>query len=450
MNRVFSLSFDELVELTLQNNTEILSAQNSYDTACLSLQTLNGAYAPQVSFSSSTTLPDEYKWDTTPDYFSSSITYSQPIPGGMTINLTGGASFNAADILEERFLSQNPDISISLSQSLLPYWVQGKLKNPVNLTANQQKEYYYNQLLYTKKTVLQNLVQNYIYAAIYKKQIQIYKNLITLLEEQKELSKQLLKTGATNQAKITELQSSKLSYQQDLISAQLNFFNCLQNMKTICGNDFELDISMYEKMSFPSLDHLINEILLITNNISDPLEKSYRLKIEILETNRTLEKQSSAPTLSFSIQPTWSFELKKQNEWKDAWKDLDSPSSWTAMISVDLSPLLSASVNKKKKQYELNYETAENIYNAYITQKSFLLEQYKSILDEYKAQLKEITNLYNTECLELQDLETQYIIGAISKLDFDSVKVRVENCGLNVEIIEFYVWLYEFLYNTNL
>ena len=51
---------------------------------------------------------------------------------------------------------------------------------------------------------------------------------------------------------------------------------------------------------------------------------------------------------------------------------------------------------------------------------------------------------------ELKDLESQFSAGAISELDFDSVKVRVENCKLNIEIIEVYVWLYEVLCEINL
>lgn len=230
----FSHSLNELIEITLQNNSDIIAAQNSYDCAILSLKTLNGVYAPQISFSSSSTLPDKYKWDTTPDYFSSTIIYSQPLPGGTSIGITGGTSFTSKDILEERYISQNPNISFSLSQSLLPFWIQGKLKNPEKLSASQQKEYCYYQLLYTKKNVLQNLVQNYINTLIYEKKIQSYENSILLIDKQIEVSKELMNLGATNQAKITELQSSKWNYQQDLLSVQSIFSGYVQNLKTIC------------------------------------------------------------------------------------------------------------------------------------------------------------------------------------------------------------------------
>lgn len=447
--KTFALSFDELIQLTLQNNTDILSAQNSYDQACLSLKTLNGAYAPQVSLSSSATLPDEYKWNSTPDYFSSSITYSQPLPGGTTLGSTGSFTFNSLDILEERYISQNPSLSFSLTQSLFPFWVQGKIKNPAKLSAKQQKDYYYNQLLYTKKTVLQNLLQNYIYAAVYKKQIQIYENSIYLLDKQIEISNQLLKTGAINLVRITELQSSKWSYQQDLMSAKSSYISYIQNLKTICGTEFENDILSLENKLLPGLDDFTKGLLLITDNIVDPLEESYKLKIELLKTNHTLEKQASAPTLSLSVQPSWSFDPKKHDEWKDAWKDASSPSSWSATIGVNLSPLFLASISKKEQQYELSYQVTENSLNAYITQKEFVLQQYKSILDNYTIQLEEISKLYDTGSAELKDLESQFAAGAISELDFDSVKVRVENSRLNMEIMELYVWLYEILCNIN-
>ena len=448
--KTFSLSFDDLIELTLQNNTDILSAQNAYDSACLSLKTLNGTYAPQVSLSSSATLPDEYKWNLTPDYFSSSIIYSQPLPGGTTLGFTGSFTFNSLDILDERYISQNPSLSFSLTQSLFPFWVQGKIKDPAKLSTKQQKDYYYNQLLYTKKTVLQNLIQNYIYAAVYQKQIQIYQNSIYLLDKQIETSNQLRKTGAVNQARITELQNSKWSYQQDLMSAKSSYISYIQNLKTICGTAFENDSLSLENKKLPERDDFYKRIFLITDNIVDPLEESYKLKIELLKTNHTLEKQSLAPTLSLSVQPSWSLDSKKQDEWKEAWKDLSSPSSWSATIGVNLSPLLSALVGKKEQQFKINYQATENSFKAYITQKTFVLQQYKTILDNYKKQFEDISKLYDTGSAELKDLESQFSAGAISELDFDSVKVRVENCGINMEIIEMYVWLYEVLWNINL
>ena len=157
----------------------------------------------------------------------------------------------------------------------------------------------------------------------------------------------------------------------------------------------------------------------------------------MLSINRCLEKQNSAPIVSISIQPSWNLELQKENEWLDAWKNLNSPSNWSATVKQD------------KKQYKFNYDSLVNSFIAYEKQKEFILHQYQNLYEQYQKQLVEITNLYNESFIELTDMEKQYTTGAISKIDYDSIKFRVENCNLNMEINELYVWLYDFLIKIN-
>ena len=44
----------------------------------------------------------------------------------------------------------------------------------------------------------------------------------------------------------------------------------------------------------------------------DPLEETYKIKLEILQAERILERQNSTPTINFSIQPNWTLETTKQ------------------------------------------------------------------------------------------------------------------------------------------
>ena len=92
---IFSLSFSELVESALQNNSDISTAQSDYDAALLSAKTLDGSFAPGFSFSSASAIPKNYDWNTNPDYFSTYVTYTQLLPGGTTISATGTYSFNS-------------------------------------------------------------------------------------------------------------------------------------------------------------------------------------------------------------------------------------------------------------------------------------------------------------------------------------------------------------------
>ena len=449
MKKLYAQTIVELTNIALENNTEIISAYKTYESMMLSSKTMDGAFSPQVSFSSSTKFPGEFSWNTSPDYLSSSVSYIQPLPGGTTISISGETSIKKECINNEYYLSQNPNVSISLQQSLLPFWGQGKLKDPIIENKDLQKQYYYNQLLNTKKNILINLAQNFIYSLIYQKQIQISQNSLILINEQIEAVKQLKSTGASSQSKITELLNNKWSSQQDLVNIKANFESSIQSLKTLCNcNLNNISINQLDNIII-STDDFINLIQEATGNSLDFVEENYQLKLKMLSINRCLEKQNSAPIVSISIQPSWNLELQKENEWLDAWKNLNSPSNWSATVGINLSPLISATVKQDKKQYKFNYDSLVNSFIAYEKQKEFILHQYQNLYEQYQKQLVEITNLYNESLIELTDMEKQYTTGAISKIDYDSIKFRVENCNLNMEINELYVWLYDFLIKIN-
>ena len=474
-----SFSLSGFINSALQNNSDIASAQSNYESAVLSSKTLDGTFAPGISFSSSTNLSKDYDWDTSPDYFSTYVTYSQPLPGGTTISATGTYSFtstttfsattatttDAGNLTAQRYISQNPNISFTLSQSLLPFWAQGTIKDPTILGAKQQAEYYRLQVLATKKSVLQNLLQNYAYAQIYKKQIQLYQNSISLIEKQTAALRELKTSGSTNQAKITELESTKWSYQEDLMSVQASFYSYLQNLKNICACEIaENDLFDDDFTDFPPFGEFFTAFSDIsdifanpkisdatsTGNFipADPMEKIYQLKLQMLKTNRILEKQKSAPTLSLSLQPAWFFEKTKASDWHSAWKNGETP-SWSASVGINLSPFLNAAVSKNQEQYEISYAQAEKSYENYLLQKHYVQEQYQTLVLNYSQQLENVANLYEEGKRELEDYKTQYEAGAISRLDFDSVKIRVENCGLSKNCVEIYKWMYTILCEMN-
>lgn len=422
---------------------DIMTSQSEYETALLSAKTINGGFSPGVSISSSSSISKDYGWNTTPDYFSSTITYSQPIPGGTQFSLTGSYAFNSSIYNEEQYLSQSPKISFTLTQSLLPFWAQGKVSDPTILSMQQQEEYYRYQNLYTKKTVLQNLIQNYAYFLIYENEIQIYENSISLVEEQIAAVKELKASGNTNQAKITELENTKWTYEENLMSVKTNFYSCLQNIKSICG------IKIEDSLTFGKTDENLTNIINISlEHISDPMDLIYKLKLQMLETKNVLQKQNSAPTLNLTIQPSWTLENVKNNDWQDAWKNGDNP-SWTATVSMDFSPLLRSTMSKDKKHYEIDYQQAEKSYENYLAQKKFVKEQYEILYRNYSYQLKSIEKLFEEGKIELRDYEKLYNAGAISKLDFDSVKTKVENCELSKNCVEIYKWLYGVLLEMN-
>lgn len=441
-----SFSLCDLIDLTLQNNTDIITSQSEYESALLSAKTLDGSFSPGISISSSSSISNDYEWNTTPNYFSSNITYSQQIPGGTQFSVTGSYSLNSATYNEERYISQSPKISFTLTQSLLPFWAQGKISDPTVLGNKQQVDYYHYQNIYAKKTVLQNLIQNYAYFLIYENETQIYKNSISLVEEQIAVIKELKSSGNTNQVKITELENTKWNYEENLMSAQANYYSCLQNIKSICGINIDI---MEDSLEFEQADDNLTDIIKVSlEHISDPMDSIYQLKLQMLETKHILQKQSSAPTLSLTVQPSWTLESVKNADWQDAWKKGEKP-SWTATVSMDFSSFFKSTMSKDKKHYEMDYRQAEKSYKNYLMQKKFVKEQYESLYENYSQQLENIAKLLEEGSVELNDYEKLFNAGAISKLDYDSVKIKVENGGLSRKCVEIYKWLYEVLLEIN-
>lgn len=452
LNRGFCISLSELIELSMQNNPDIISAKINYDSANLSTKTLDGSFAPGITFSSSASLPQNYEWNTNPDYFSGNVNFSQPLPGGTSLSLGGSYSLNslsAVPDMSERFVYQTQGISFTISQSLMPFWAQGKNQDPTILSARQQANYYKLQLLYTQKSVVQNLVQNYAFLQIYKNQIKIYKNTIELYNEQIKALEELKKSGSTNQAQITELENSKWNYEENLISAQSNYLSCTQNLKNICAfdfkneknDDFGTEENFWENFSqyFDTLEC----------TATDPLEEIYKLQIEMLQNSRTKEKQTSAPTLNFSLQSGWTSDSVINSQWTNAWDSENSKvPTWSAGISVNLSPLINSVVAQNKQKYEKNLESAENSYISYLQKKDFSRKNYEILIKNYSEQLDTVSKLYETSKNHLEDFEIQFKAGAISKLDYISAKVRTENLLLNKKCTEIYKWLYEFFLKT--
>lgn len=442
----FCLSLQDLITIAFENNSEIISAKATYETGIISAKTVNGYYTPNITLSSSSAIPKDYKWNSEPDSFSSSITYSQALPGGTTLNLVTGYSCSFFDISTEKLISQNPQISLGLSQSLLPFWAQAKIQDPVKLSLEQQKEYYYFQLMYTKKNVLQNLIQNYIYALTAKNEIEIYNTTIKLYEEQVESLQKLKTTGNINESEILEIENSKWNAQQNLISAQAGYIGYIQNLKSICGQCF--DEKKIEQLADDNIKTLIQTFITpITNE--DPLEKTYKLKSEILKSQRIADRQSSAAILNLSVQPVWNLATEKKDAWNKAWKDFDKPAKWNVTIGLNLTPVISEISKQNEKRYQIEYDATVQAYALYLQQKEFVKQQYETILKQYQQQLNNISILLEAALNELNDYKTQLEDQVISKLDFDSEKVRVENLILSKESIRLYVWMYNLLVQAN-
>lgn len=438
-NLFADIGFEDLVKSTVIQNQDIRSSKADFQKYSLAYKTLDGFYSPEISLSSAITTSDIYNFSELPDVLKSNITYTQPIPGGASFSISTNYDFLSYNYQEERFIEQNPYLSITFNQSLMPYWVQGESKDCIKQYGNQEKEISYNQFLYSKNNALLNLLKYYIYALISLNDIKMYQNTVSLYELQIDAYSKLKTSGSINQTTILEIHNSKWNAQQNLITAQTSYSEYIRNLKSISGQDF--DETNLEHTLPSDIDKILSEYI----ENYDPLEKSYKIKMDNIRTSRVLNKQTNAPMLSFSFQPSWILESVKKTEWKEAWKGNDNTKTWSANIALNLTPLISDISRKNKEKSKLDYEEAKDTYNSYIREKKTILQQYETLLAHYSELSKSINFLYESDEKKLQEFRSQLEIGAISPIDFEIISTRVENLQLSKKSVDLYIELYSLL-----
>ncbi len=226
----FGISILDLKDIVINSNVEIASAKKDYESAQLSAKTLDGLFSPSLSISSSSNLTEKINFNDNLDYFSSIVSYTQNLPFGHSFSIEGCYSYNYTTINQEKYISQLPEINFSFAKKLYPLFIKKIQKDPQILLAKQQSEFYYYQYCYAKKTKVKNLFQLLVYLNIYQYENQIYKNLISITDEQLIAYKSLKSSGYTNQAKITELENSRWNYQKELNNSEMDVVNCLQQL----------------------------------------------------------------------------------------------------------------------------------------------------------------------------------------------------------------------------
>jgi len=431
---------ERLWHLAVTTNGDVLSAQHTYESACLSLSTLGGTYAPSVTTSAASTVPDGYGWDECPDSLSASVSVTQPLPGGTSIGVTGAYALSAAVAYDSRYVSQIPDVAFTLSQSLYPFYAQGKLRNPERLSLQQKKEYYYNVLLYTKQQKLETVAQYYILSLIYRKKMEMYEASIAYTQEQIDALNELRKIGGANMAKIAELESSRMGNEQNLSDVRITYRQYVQYLKETCG----MFKGEPEGTDLPQ-DGLA-QALALTGDVHDPCAQELLLKIDILKTAEVLAKQRGAPVLTLSLEPAWTLKTVKASDWQSAWKrDADSVCTWAAGVSVNMTPFISALVSKTGESEEIEMRTAQDAYRAYLEQKDAVREQYEMLSAAFEAQRAEAEKLCADADSLASDMKQQLDAGAVSQLDYDAVRSQVTVRRASLACVRMYVWLYSWL-----
>lgn len=416
-----------LLQNTLQNNLQITNAKIDYDSAVLLAKTKGDSFASSLSLSSLRTAVNHY---------TNSITYKQPLPGEASFQIEG--SFNQSTFIPNQINNTIiPTLSLSFNQSLLPFWIVGQLEEPKKLSYQLQQEYYYNQLLYITQSVMIELIQNSVSAVSeYNNYISNTNSLNLIMQQQRALI-ELKDKGGINESRILELENTKMTYEQNILTSYSNYLNYIQALKSLCGTNCDILQDKNIESLIP-LDYSADEFITLfkekTGYDKDPTELSLELKIKLAENNIILTKQNGAPQICLSASVPYNKENEKFN-------------NFSFGISLDFSPLFSSLAEQNDKLAKLELQKAKDSYNSYIIQKQFQKERYALVFSKYEEQIKDIKTLISKYEIQLQDTLEQFSQGAITQLEYENEKIRLENCYITYNNLCLELWFYKIIFS---
>ena len=440
-NKVFSQTPLELLwEKALQNSLEIRISSLELDNTEISYKARNAQYIPSFSFSAySEFIESEAGLTQFPIEGISQLGIQWNIPGGTKLQTSISYEVNryVLNSLEEESYEntgydQNPEISVSLSQSLLPFWIQWMGGNPVqNIYKNQRTlsvNSYNNIIADVKKSVTEKYIQlRKLYRTIHllENQIQIQRTLL-------EVAHQKVYAGTLSQIELWNYESNLQNYKNNLNETLFQFEQIKQEISNACGedefNNLDAELPSYE-IRFLEKDMTLESI---------ELQKA-ELKNQLIIT-----KQNYAP--SFTIQGSYKYALDAagMENLVDVW-DGEGVNNWTVTCGISIYPENLSYIKTAKLQYEINKESLELQEAVYIKNKNISKANLQTYIAYYKELLQQAKSDYEQKNIYLDAIKNKKKRGECTELDVKQAELMRENASIEIKNLEDVIWYYQFL-----
>ena len=440
-NKAFSQTPLELLwEKALQNSLEIRISSLELDNTEISYKARNAQYIPSFSFSAySEFIESEAGLTQFPIEGISQLGIQWNIPGGTKLQTSISYEINryVLNSLEEESYEntgydQNPEISVSLSQSLLPFWIQWMGGNPVqNIYKNQRTlsvNSYNNIIADVKKSVTEKYIQlRKLYRTIHllENQIQIQRTLL-------EVAQQKVYAGTLSQIELWNYESNLQNYKNNLNETLFQFEQIKQEISNACGedefNNLDAELPSYE-IRFLEKDMTLESI---------KLQKA-ELKNQLIIT-----KQNYAP--SFTIQGSYKYALDAagMENLVDVW-DGEGVNNWTVTCGISIYPENLSYIKTAKLQYEINKESLELQEAVYIKNKNISKANLQTYIAYYKELLQQAKSDYEQKNIYLDAIKNKKKRGECTELDVKQAELMRENASIEIKNLEDVIWYYQFL-----
>ena len=440
-NKAFSQTPLELLwEKALQNSLEIRISSLELDNTEISYKARNAQYIPSFSFSAySEFIESEAGLTQFPIEGISQLGIQWNIPGGTKLQTSISYEINryVLNSLEEESYEntgydQNPEISVSLSQSLLPFWIQWMGGNPVqNIYKNQRTlsvNSYNNIIADVKKSVTEKYIQlRKLYRTIHllENQIQIQRTLL-------EVAQQKVYAGTLSQIELWNYESNLQNYKNNLNETLFQFEQIKQEISNACGKD-----------EFNNLDAELPSFKIRFLEKDMTLESIELQKAE-LKNQLIITKQNYAP--SFTIQGSYKYALDAAGieNLVDVW-DGEGVNNWTITCGISIYPENLSYIKTAKLQYEINKESLELQEAVYIKNKNISKANLQTYIAYYKELLQQAKSDYEQKNIYLDAIKNKRKRGECTELDVKQAELMRENASIEIKNLEDVIWYYQFL-----
>ncbi len=387
-----AVSFDEILNLINSNYYEINNRLLDYEQ---SIKKKNDKYAPSVSVGGGTSFEND---------ISSSLSYTQPLPGGSAVTLS--AQYSQKKLSEGSGESdiRNTAFSVSFLQSLYPYWLQGRLADPFIENVKHESEISFYQYEASKKEVIKKAVELYYASLIYENEIQIFEREIDFIDSKISASYEMLKKGSANQITLNNLEDNKWTYIQSLMEAKKNYSQSMNMLELMCNIKFETGIE------YTSPQDIIALIEMAVDTETDGTEKIYQLQMRRLENEKILLRQTAAPAVNVS--------------YKSGYSNITQDISRSFSMGIDFSSFLQNKFSDSISAVEAEIQKTDNLYRNYLASKYAEQDAFLFLVQEYEKEKESIHALYEKYENIYGDMKMQFEGGAISELDLKSAAVK--------------------------
>jgi outer membrane protein TolC len=441
INSVFSQTYlEQLWKRCRNNNTDIITADIYVQQAENALLYSNIQYEPSLSVAAESSFTDSYK--TITGYPSSAVgtlSWSKTFPGSTSFSTALGYSVSRSFVNlfseinpDNTGYSKSPEVSLSLTQGMYPYWIYGIEKDPYYAQLEYAVEQKRQNRNITEISLLESVTDAYIQVRKYKRLIDMTEKSVSFYDMYIDSLSKAYTNGTVEIAKVWEQENNRWTYVENLSGYQDSYDAAVKTLALYCSDiddiDFEGVLPAYDKALFSE----------------NPEKQLIEAERQSLKCQFIQNMQSNAPSVCLKGSLSDTSGTVSAGDFFRSWGSTDTY-EWSITLSVNISPLFS----NKKKLLEKNYQYDSDAYR--IQERSVQEKKEKSDIyydrkiNESEAELKKVRHMDAERSYYYENSKKLYAQGKCAELDVLNADVQfftscsiLNNCN---DMLWYYRWM---------